>query len=94
MVLIYYPYRLQNSRVFFLKISKEISKAWRKSLTRFAARIFRVFPQSRSLISASFQTFCLTARGYLNTQKQGLFCSLLSLAKSVFIEVLLFETID
>ena len=94
MVLIYYPYRLQNSRFFFLKISKEISKAWRKSLTRFAARIFRVFPQSRSLISASFQTFCLTARGYLNTLKQGLFCSLLSLAKSVFIEVLLFETID
>ena len=26
--------RLQNSRVFFLKISKEIGKAWRKSLTR------------------------------------------------------------
>ena len=26
--------RLQNSRFFFLKISKEIGKAWRKSLTR------------------------------------------------------------
>ena len=26
--------------------------------------------------SASFQTFCLTARAYLNTQKYGLFCSL------------------
>ena len=25
---------------------------------------------------ASFQTFCLTARVYLNTQKYGLFCSL------------------
>ena len=36
---------------FFLKISKEIDKA--------------------------FQTFCLTARAYLNTQKYGLFCSLL-----------------
>ena len=24
---------LQNSRFFFLKISKEIGKAWRKSLT-------------------------------------------------------------
>ena len=37
-------------------------------------------PQSRSLFSASFQsfqTFCLTARAYLNTQKYGLFCSLL-----------------
>ena len=26
--------RLQNSRFFFSKISKEIGKAWRKSLTR------------------------------------------------------------
>ena len=26
--------RLENSRFFFLKISKEIGKAWRKSLTR------------------------------------------------------------
>ena len=57
-----YVTRLQNSR-FFLKISK----AWRKSLTR---------AESRSLFSASFQTFCLTARAYLNTQKYGLFCSL------------------
>ena len=37
-----------------------------------------VSPQSRSPLSASFQTFCLTARAYLNTQKYGLFCSLLS----------------
>lgn len=27
-------------------------------------------------IGASFQTFYLTARAYLNTQKYGLFCSL------------------
>ena len=53
---------------FSLKISKEIGKAWRKSLT--------VSPQSCSVFSASFQTFCLTARAYLNTQKYGLFCSL------------------
>ena len=39
-------------------------------------RIFSVSPQSLSLFSASFQTFCLTARPYLNTQKYGLFCSL------------------
>ena len=49
-------------------------------------RITRFSPQSRSLFSASFQTFCLTARAYLNTQKYGLFCSLKlhlsSLAKS------------
>ena len=35
-----------------------------------------VSPQSRSLFSASFHTFCVTARVYLNTQKYGLFCSL------------------
>ena len=34
---------------------------------------------SRSLFSALFETFCLTARAYLNTQKYGLFCSLLQL---------------
>ena len=56
--------RLQKCR-FFLKISKEIGKAWRS-----------VSPQSRSLFSASFQTFCLSARAYLNTQKYGLFRSL------------------
>ena len=39
-------------------------------------RIFSVSPQSHSPFSASFQTFCLTARGYLNTKKYGLFCSL------------------
>ena len=38
-------------------------------------RIFSVSPQSHSLFLASFQTFCLTARAYLNTQKYGLFCS-------------------
>ena len=56
--------------VFFLKISKKC-KVWRKSLVR-AKRVRReknVSPQSRSLYSASFQTFCLTARAYLNTQK-------------------------
>ena len=70
-------FRPQNSR-FFLKISKEIGKARRKTLTRAkrVRRIFSVSPQSQSLVSASFQTFCLTARAYLNTQKYGLFCSL------------------
>ena len=81
--------RLQNSRGFFLKISKQNGKVWRKSLTRTKqaslTRPYRacearekknVSPQSRSLFSASFQTFCLTARAYLNTQKYGLFCSL------------------
>ena len=39
-------YRLQNSRVFFLKISKEIGKAWRKCLTRArrASFTFRLVP--------------------------------------------------
>ena len=57
---------------FFLKISKEIGKAWRNSLTR-ARRACSDSPQSRSLFSASFQTFCLTARAYFNTQKYGYF---------------------
>ena len=45
---------------FFLKISKEIGKAWRKSLTareceaREKKSIFSVSLQSRSLFSASF----------------------------------------
>ena len=39
-------------------------------------RISIVSPHSRSLFSASFQTFCLTAHDYLNKQKYGLFCSL------------------
>ena len=47
-------------------------------------RIFSVSPQSRSLFSASFQTFCLTARPYLNTQKYGLFCSLWQVLKIAF----------
>jgi len=71
--LLYCLGRLQNSRFFFLKIIKEIGKACRKSLTRRVS----VSPQSRSLFSALFQTFCLTARVYLNMQKYGLFWSLL-----------------
>ena len=38
--------------------------------------IFSVSPQSHFPFSASFQTFCLTAQAYLNTQRYGLFCSL------------------
>ena len=68
-----YINRPPNSRPF-LKISKEIGKAWRKSLTRAkCASLTR--PQG--VFSALFQTFCLTARTYLNMQKYGLFCSLL-----------------
>ena len=55
--------RLQNSRVFFLESVK-------KSVKR-AVRVLR----ARSA-RASFQTFRLTTRAYLNTQKYGLFCSL------------------
>ena len=47
--------RLQNSRVFFLKISKEIGKAWRKSLEREArerkAREKRLSPVSLSVFN-------------------------------------------
>ena len=43
---------------FFLKISKETGKAWRNSLPR----------TKRLSLTRPFQTFCLTARAYLNTQ--------------------------
>ena len=47
--------RLQNSRVFFLKISKEIGKAWLKSLEREArerkAREKRLSPVSLSVFN-------------------------------------------
>ena len=79
--------RLQNGRFFFSKSLKKsvkrgvrVLRAWsaRASHARRAceAREKSVSPQSRSLFSALFQTFCLTARAYLNTQKYGLFCSL------------------
>ena len=55
-----------------------IARGWEKRVIRRnityakrTVRIFSVSPQSRSLFSASFQTFCLTARAYLNTQKYG-----------------------
>ena len=60
-------------------ISKEIGNAWRKSLTRaMRASLTRRAGdgESRSLFSPSFQTYCWTARAYLNTQKYGLFWSL------------------
>ena len=61
-----------------------ITRGWEKRVIRTniryakrTVRLFSVSPQSRSLFSASFHTFCLTARAYLNTQKYGLFCSLI-----------------
>ena len=48
---------------FFLKISKEVGKAWRKSNTR----------EPHTPFPASFQTFCtcVTAHAYLNTPKSA-----------------------
>ena len=71
--------RLQNSRFFS---SKSVKKSVTRGVRVWCARTARasharsVSPHSRSLFSASFHTFCLTARAYLNTQKYGLFCSL------------------
>ena len=59
--------------------SARASHARRACEAREKKRIFSVSPQSRSLFSASFQTFCLTARAYLNTQKYGLCCSLINM---------------
>ena len=53
--------RLQNSR-FFLKISTEIGKAWRKSLAR--KPVFSLIPD------------LLFDCSRVHTQKYGLFCSL------------------
>ena len=78
--------RLQNSRFFFSKSVNKTVKCGVRVLRARSRRASRracearekknVPPQFRSLFSASFQTFCLTARAYLNTQKYGLFCSL------------------
>ena len=46
--------RLQNSRGFFLKISKEIGKAWRKSLEREARERKASPPVSLSVPDLSF----------------------------------------
>ena len=64
--------RLQNSKGIGKALGKTLSRAKLASLER---------PTSVSgerLFSASFQTFCLTAHAYLNTQKHRLFCSLSS----------------
>ena len=65
--------RLQNSRFF---PSKSVKKSVKRGVRVLHARNISVSPQSHSLFSASFQTFCLTARAYFDTQKYGLFCSL------------------
>ena len=57
----FYLHAGMKQSVFFLKISKEIGKLWRESLT----------PRH-----ALFQAFCLSARMHLSTQKYRLFCSL------------------
>ena len=64
-------HRLHNSRFFSSKSVKKLVKRGVKSINS-------VSPQSHSPFSPSFQTFCLTARAYLNTQKYGLFWSLTS----------------
>ena len=68
------PFRHIGISFFF---SKSVKKSVKRGVRVLRARSARAFsPQSRSLFSASFQTFCLTARAYFNTQKNGLFCSL------------------
>ena len=57
-------YRLQNSRCFFSSTSVERSVKRLKRAKR------------SNLTRNSLQTFCLTARVYLHTQKYGLFRSL------------------
>ena len=44
-------------------------------------RLLSVSPQSCSPFLTSLQTFCLTSRAYLNTQKYGMFGSLIELRR-------------
>ena len=61
---------------------REVRSFKRYSKEQFIKDITALFPVvfwnlSMTLMhDASFQTFCLTARAYLNTQKYGLFCRL------------------
>ena len=59
-----------NTVAFFLKIglvqSKSLTRAKREGVW---GKRKNVSSQSRSPFSASLQTFCLTVRAYLNTQK-------------------------
>ena len=63
---------------FFLKIIKEIGVCCVNLTLAKCTSCVAVSPQSHAPFSASFQTFCLTPHWYLNTQKYGLYCSLLS----------------
>ena len=65
--------RLLNSRFFF---SKSVKKSVKRGVRVLHAQSAWASHVRLSLFSALFQTFCLTARAYLNTQKYGLFCSL------------------
>ena len=68
-----------NDRKSFTRVScdmqiSSISFLESSSLTAHAGlTYFSVSPQSRYPFSASFQTFCLTARAYLNTQKYAVY---------------------
>ena len=55
----------------FLKISREVGKAWHVRREK-KKRIFGVSPQSRSLFSALFQTFCFAV--YLCSEVCSLKC--------------------
>ena len=60
-----------------MRVVREPYKPVERVGERKKKRIFSVSPQYRSLFSASLQAFCLTVCAYLNTQKYGLFCSLI-----------------
>ena len=67
--------------VFFSKSVKKSVKRGVRVLRGRRARSARArraceAREKKPQFSASFQTFCLTARAYLNTQKYGLLCSL------------------
>ena len=70
-----YVSRLQNSR-FFLKISKEIGKAWRKSLTRAKRASLRACEarEKKPTVRFPYNEFVPT-RGFKNVVELSKICS-------------------
>ena len=69
------PYSYFVSRDSFSKTNRFAKEIDCKTVGLFFSKSVKKSVKRESL-SASFQTFCLTARAYLNTQKYGLFSSL------------------
>ena len=68
-------YTFTRTRFQFYAVSRRVT-FWERLDCKTVGFFSPKEPYALSLFSASFQTFCLTARAYLNTQKYGVFYSL------------------